>query len=221
MRRAAPSRKRAARIPAQWVRRALGAPHVLLKSCILCLLEAGCATSSRHRCVTPTHDGRHMPPAERHATHGPCHDAPRDDRHILSLHVRSGVQVLAGLVHGAHVGPNDHGHERHYFLVRGPAFRPRWLMRRSRRTASMSSLDYCRVDGAAAEACTASLHHHVCRMPLILDATLNSDEALATATAKARGLERAAETSGHHDQRVRAAHATVIEFCFGGIVLWC
>ena len=40
-------------------------------------------------------------------------------------------------------------------------------------------------------------------MPLILDATLNSDEALAAASAKARGLERAAETSGHHDQRVR------------------
>ena len=39
-------------------------------------------------------------------------------------------------------------------------------------------------------------------MPLILDATLNSDEALAAASAQARGLERAAETSVHHDQRV-------------------
>ncbi len=63
--------------------------------------------------------------------------------------------------------------------------------------------------------------HHVCRMPLILDATLNSDEALATATAKARGLERAAESSGHHDQRVRATRAVVMELCFGGRALWC
>ena len=47
-------------------------------------------------------------------------------------------------------------------------------------------------------------------MPLILDATLNSDEALAAANAKARGLERAAETSGHHDQRVRTPPQDVV-----------
>lgn len=39
--------------------------------------------------------------------------------------------------------------------------------------------------------------------PLIIDAALNGDEALAAAAAKTAGVLRIAETNTHHDQRVR------------------